>query len=307
MRKAHAIRKLLLVCSAFLTSPAFSQSITEVISPDLTVASEQDGFGLEAVRIEGNPGVVASRAQYLANRVSLTENDLQAVGDNSVTLSASNLSFGVTAAPGPITLIDVTFSVEGQTGNLVSSGSGTFGNGLTVVNGANVDTLVVTNELKVGSTIIDSGGNVSVGGDFSVAANRTVNMGGNRVQGVAAPVAATDATNKAYVDTADAAINTRIDAANDRITNANQRIDEAEEGIAMALAVQNPDLVGAETFGISVNWGNFEGANALGLAATGVLGKDLFGGGERTALTAGFGYGAEQNTVGGRAGIQFTW
>ncbi|RIA47416.1 hypothetical protein [Dichotomicrobium thermohalophilum] len=85
------------------------------------------------------------------------------------------------------------------------------------------------------------------------------------------------------------------------------RVNENQEGVAIALALQNPDLVGNETFGMSVNWGGFESSNALGIAATGVLGHDLFGGGDRLAIAGGVGFGLDKDTVGGRVGAQVTW
>lgn len=85
------------------------------------------------------------------------------------------------------------------------------------------------------------------------------------------------------------------------------RIDENTEGVAIALALQNPDLVGRESFGLSVNWGGFDGASAIGIAATGVLGRDVFGAGDRLAIAGGVGFGLDEDTVGGRVGAQLSW
>lgn len=85
------------------------------------------------------------------------------------------------------------------------------------------------------------------------------------------------------------------------------RIDENTEGVAVALALQNPDLVGNETFGMAVNWGGFDSSNAIGIAATGVLAHDFLGGGDRLAIAGGVGFGLDKDTVGGRVGAQLTW
>jgi len=85
------------------------------------------------------------------------------------------------------------------------------------------------------------------------------------------------------------------------------RIDENSEGVAIALALQNPDLVGNESFGISVNWGGFESSSAIGIAAAGVLGRDIFGAGDRLAIAGGVGFGIDEDTVGGRVGAQLSW
>jgi hypothetical protein len=97
-----------------------------------------------------------------------------------------------------------------------------------------------------------------------------------------------------------------------------EQIAENTQGIAMAIAMENPDLVGMESFGIAANWGHFDGANAIGIAAMGVLSRDVFmdGTGTRMAISGSvgftvddeslFGQGADAS-VAGRAGVQFTW
>src|SRR5262249_55953485 len=139
---------------------------------------------------------------------------------------------------------------------LAVSGGAVVQNGLSVSGGTKTDTLRVTNGLSV-----DNGANVD--------------LGGNVVHGVATPVVGTDAANKAYVDAG--------------LSAANQRIDKANQGIAIAMSVQNPVLTGGDRFGVAVNWGDFAGNNAVGAAAVGILHPNLFGGGEKFGLTGGFG------------------
>jgi len=83
-----------------------------------------------------------------------------------------------------------------------------------------------------------------------------------------------------------------------------KRTEENSEGVAMAMALENPDLTNHERFGVMVNWGTFEDQNAFGFSAMGVVHE---GGGTRFAVAGGVGFGAEQDTVGGRAGARFTW
>jgi trimeric autotransporter adhesin len=71
------------------------------------------------------------------------------------------------------------------------------------------------------------------------------------------------------------------------------------------MASVGPGLTGAERFGLSLNWGGFEGANAIGGGATAVVWR---GNGSRFAFTGGIGVGLEgEDAVGGRAGGQWTW
>jgi trimeric autotransporter adhesin len=74
---------------------------------------------------------------------------------------------------------------------------------------------------------------------------------------VAAPVLGTDAANKAYVDAG--------------LSAANKRIDKADQGVAIALSIQNPVLTGADRFGVSVNWSDFQGNSAVGASAVGII------------------------------------
>jgi trimeric autotransporter adhesin len=95
----------------------------------------------------------------------------------------------------------------------------------------------------------------------------------------------------------------------DRLSNQDQRlrrdINQVESGVAVALSAAGPDLTGAERFGLSLNWGGFEGASAIGGGATGVIYR---GQASRLAVTGGIGVGVDgENAVGGRAGGQLTW
>ena len=95
-----------------------------------------------------------------------------------------------------------------------------------------------------------------------------------------------------------------------------RELGEQGAGIAIAMALENPDLVGNETFGLAANLGFFEGNTALGVALMGVLGHNFVGGGERWAIAGGVGVSLNQNelggqgtdrTVAGRAGVQVSW
>ena len=55
-----------------------------------------------------------------------------------------------------------------------------------------------------GTGLVDVTGQLRVSGTFQVNGTQTIDMGSNKITSVATPVATTDATTKAYVDTADA-------------------------------------------------------------------------------------------------------
>ena len=64
------------------------------------------------------------------------------------------------------------------------------------------------------------------------------------------------------------------------------------------MAANGPDLTGNERFGVSANYGNFEGANAFGMGLEGVLGYDVLTRGDRVAVTGGLGVGFEDGNNG---------
>ncbi len=96
-----------------------------------------------------------------------------------------------------------------------------------------------------------------------------------------------------------------------RLSNVQKQSDENQSGVALAISMENPDLVGNERFGVAMNYGNFEGASALSWSGMGVLGYDVLRPGDRVAVSGGFGVGFEEGSGddvwGGRVGAQWTW
>lgn len=90
-----------------------------------------------------------------------------------------------------------------------------------------------------------------------------------------------------------------------RVDDIDNRVARAFESASVASALTSPDLVQGEHFGVRVNWGNAGQANAVGLTGAAVLGEGLFSTGGRLTGAAGVAYSGR--TVGGNAGLQFTW
>jgi hypothetical protein len=245
---------------------------------NLTGSVDMGGLVVQNVGAPVN-GTDAANKAYVDAAVISGRSILTPFGDTAtMTLNVGNTHPGFKAtANGEVAALSGTgLTMGNNTGTTVSIDSGT-GN-------ANfAGTLTV-------------GGTTTLNGDVKV--NGNIDMGGNRVTNIGAPVAATDAANKAYVDTVSSSTNQRIDTAN-------QRIDKANQGIAIAMSVQNPVLTGGDRFGVAVNFGDFAGNNAVGAAAVGILDKNFFGGGEKFGLTGGF--GVSNNQAAGRVGMQLTW
>ncbi|WP_127077546.1 hypothetical protein [Rhodomicrobium lacus] len=147
--------------------------------------------------------------------------------------------------------------------------------------------------------------------DLKLASGGSADMGGAVVHNVGTPLVATDAANKAYVDATYADVAGRIADTNSRLDaglrSANRRIDETQEGVAIALALQQPIFAPGQSFAVRAGWGNFEGESAFGLSGAGIIGRDVFGPGTLVALDGGFGVGASSGVMAGKAGVTFGW
>ncbi len=101
---------------------------------------------------------------------------------------------------------------------------------------------------------------------------------------------------------------TREDTANGVVfgeTTLARRIGALESDTAIATALEDPDLIAGERFGVRVNWGAAGSDNAAGISGTAVLADDLFGKRGRIAGSGAIGF--TNGRVGGRAGLQLTW
>lgn len=83
------------------------------------------------------------------------------------------------------------------------------------------------------------------------------------------------------------------------------RVGDLESDAAISNALEDPDLIAGERFGVRVNWGNAGAENAAGITGTAVIADGLFGEKGRVAGSGGIGF--TNGRVGGRAGVQLTW
>jgi hypothetical protein len=92
-----------------------------------------------------------------------------------------------------------------------------------------------------------------------------------------------------------------------QIGNLQERDKELAEGIAIALSLDAPTFQPGQDFAMRLGWGNFDGSNAFGATAAGVLDRGSFGANSTVTLDGGVGFGLQQNTVAGKAGLSFGW
>jgi hypothetical protein len=181
------------------------------------------------------------------------------------------------SAPGYVGTNDVgatTVVTDNQTGSAGFTGNVTVGSNLGVAGNA-----AVGGELNVTGQSNLSGG-ATIKNNLTVSGPADVSMGNNVVHDVATPIVGTDATNKAYVD---------------------KGLNKAYEGTAIALAISQPVFLPGQTFAIRGGWGDYEGQNAFGVSAAGVIAHNVLGYGSTVSLDAGIGAG--NSSVAGKAGV----
>ena len=134
----------------------------------------------------------------------------------------------------------------------------------------------------------------------------TINMGGNTITNVAGPVTASDAANKGYVDAQIASL-TGFGGVQSQIDALGRKDQDLAEGIAIAVALDAPQLRAGQTFAVRGGWGNFEGSNALALTAAGLVASNFAGQGSSAIIDVGVGFGTSNNTTATRAGVTIGW
>ena len=84
-------------------------------------------------------------------------------------------------------------------------------------------------------------------------------------------------------------------------------------GAAIAMALSDPSIAVNQRFAIKMNWGGFDGANALGFSAAGVLARGMVTKDDSLTLSGAAAWGEaafngySKSTSGGRASLQFAW
>lgn len=114
--------------------------------------------------------------------------------------------------------------------------------------------------------------------------------------------------------------NAQLSKTNDKLSNTNKRVDALEQahadleqrfenafeesldGVAIAMALSGPDMVGGERFAVKVNFGTYNGSNAFGVSMAGVLARTDFG-----RITMSGGIATTGQNTGGNVGMQLSW
>jgi hypothetical protein len=93
-----------------------------------------------------------------------------------------------------------------------------------------------------------------------------------------------------------------------KINRLGDRDRELTEGLAAVVSLAQPVLLPGQHFAMRAGWGGFDGSNAVGFSAAGVVANNLLRPGAGTlVLDGGVGVGTEEGEVVGRAGASFGW
>lgn len=102
-------------------------------------------------------------------------------------------------------------------------------------------------------------------------------------------------------------LNSTTDRLQTQIDQLDRRDDDLAEGIAISLALDQPFFHAGQTFAFNIGWGGYDGENAVGLTAAGIVDRGALGATSTTTLHGGIGAGTGQGQVAGKAGLSFGW
>lgn len=277
-----------------------------------------DNSGQPAVAVNGNVAVsgVVTASQVKATQGISADNGAIWLGDpngvtysSGITLGGGALSGAGTGGPqaftGTVSSIAIGNGASAFSVNSTALGTGAVA-GTPVGGGANA-TAVGAN---ASATFINS----AAFGSSAIATRDNQQVFGTRsntytMPGITSPASRASQVGLLQLPTTDAAGNLASDGG-----ATFKAIAQLRGGVALSLATTPAVLMHGEKFGLRMGWGNFAGANAVGLSATGVLAENLVSKHDRLTLDGGVGFGfgefmsyRENGVVGGRAGLQLTW
>jgi hypothetical protein len=130
--------------------------------------------------------------------------------------------------------------------------------------------------------------------------NGNINMGGNSITNVAAPVNGGDAANKSYVDSQVSTVNTNIAGLTNAVNQAFKDIDRTTQGVAMAMAMGGGFLDDNHKFSMWADWATFEGYSAFAATGYARVNRDVI-------LTGSLPWQPQSSEIGTRLGVGIQW
>ncbi|MXO63841.1 hypothetical protein [Qipengyuania oceanensis] len=228
-----------------------------------------------------------------------------AVGAGNVALGNGSLAIGLeNSAIGDSALaLGDSGSAQGIGAIAIGQGTGASGHGATAIG-------TEATALFVNSTAIGSGAVTTRENQVAIGSSRNTYS----MPGLGSPMSMASQIGPLALVTTDSSGNLGSDGG-----LLARNVIENRQGVALGIAMTNPDLVAGETSGVSVNWGNYQGATAFSLSGATVVANDMLGEqqGGRIAITASLGVATayrepnfrirNKSRIGARVGGQFTW
>jgi hypothetical protein len=245
--------------------------------------------GMEAVATGSASTAVGNLAFATGNHSTTTGTLAQASGTASTATGFEALAMG-------------TNSTAIGTGAQANAGNGPFGaptgnNATAVGSGAQAN---FDNSAAFGANVHATRANQMA---FGTSSN-TYTMAG-----ITSGASAAAQSGPLQVVTSDANGNLATDggAVFSRINELQQEDRRLRSGIAIAMAADKPIFHAGQTVAFNIGYGNFEGSNALGATAAGIVDRGIFGPGSTITVYAGGGVDTDGRTAAGKAGMSFGW
>jgi hypothetical protein len=269
------------------------------------------GAGASAVGVNSQavgPNSIAIGTNALSAGESTIAIGANSVAADSIAIGAGALAAGGGTAVGDGSVASFTSGVGGA-----AFGQGAIADNVNLGTAIGFQSVVTTdNSVALGANSVANRGALSnyravgvAGAQNSVGEVSVGSVGAERqITNVAAGSLGTDAVN-----------------VNQLVGAVNRLNDDLSRGIAVAIAMEDPDLAGDDNFGVRLNWGNWEGENALGVSAAANFG-DAFWEGASFGASAALGFTLDDDDdngdiffnndddddeIGARVGVQLTW
>jgi len=219
-------------------------------------------------------------------RANATGAGANAIGENATAIGTRSLANGTnaTALGGPGTTANGTNATALGAGAVAAfAGSTAIGAGA-VTTAPNQMAFGTASSTYVAPGITSGASKAAQSGPLQIV---TSDAGGNLATNTAAGLGLASLTD--------------INSINARISDLDGRATKALNGVSMAFAIAGtPWLLPTERFAVAMDWGTFQGTNAVALNAAFRLSTNV-------QANGGLAYGANGGGVGGRAGVRVGW
>lgn len=309
------------------------------VDPDqaTAVGASASAQALNATAIGQGATADFDNATAVGQGATATDDDASAFGQNSAAsgigatalgvdtissgLASTAVGAGAWALDDGATALGVASLASGEDSTAVGAGATADTlNSVAIGAGASAGNAVPLVD-EVNATAVGAGATAAFTGSSAIGAGATAQYAGQMAFGTAANTyrmeGITSGASRAAQSGPLEIVTT--DAAGHMASDGGVVFDKLSEhggGIAIAMAMANPDLTGNEKFGLAGNVGFYEGNTALAFTAMGVVGRNMMGYGDRWALAGGVGFTVNEDdlgdrsggsSVGGRAGLQVSW